>query len=70
VMGRHWFPRAVPWLRGPPSLQQYFSIAKKYLAPESSAATSPMSFRPLSGFRRLINLSIPSKHNASRWLAS
>jgi hypothetical protein len=25
-----------------------------------------MSFRPLSGFHRLINLSIPSKHNASR----
>jgi hypothetical protein len=24
-----------------------------------------MSFRPISGFRRLINLSIPSKHNAS-----
>jgi hypothetical protein len=29
-----------------------------------------MSFRPLSGFRRLINLTIPSKHNASGWLAS
>jgi hypothetical protein len=29
-----------------------------------------MSFRPLSGFRHLINLTIPSKHNASRWLAS
>jgi hypothetical protein len=43
------------------------SIAKKYLAPESSAAAaSPMSFRPLSWFRRLINLTIPSKHNASR----
>jgi hypothetical protein len=24
-----------------------------------------MSFRPLSGFRHLINLTIPSKHNAS-----
>jgi hypothetical protein len=51
---------------GSVGLQRYFSIAKKYLAPESSAAaTSPMSFRPLSGFRRLINLTIPSKHNAS-----
>jgi hypothetical protein len=50
---------------GSAGLQRYFSIAKKYLAPESSAAASPMSFRPLSGFRRLINLSIPSKHNAS-----
>jgi hypothetical protein len=47
-------------------LQRYFNITKKYLAPESSAAAaSPMSFRPLSGFRRLINLTIPSKHNAS-----
>jgi hypothetical protein len=46
-------------------LQRYFSIAKKYLAPESSVAASPMTFRPLSGFRRLINLSTPSKHNAS-----
>jgi hypothetical protein len=37
-----------------------------FLTPESSvAAASPMSFRPLSGFRRLINLTIPSKHNAS-----
>jgi hypothetical protein len=51
-------------------LQRYFSIAKKYLAPESSAAASPMSCRPLSGFRRLINLSTPSKNNASVWLAS
>jgi hypothetical protein len=51
---------------GSAELQQYFSIAKNYLAPESSAAAaSPMSFRPLSGFRRLINLTIPSKHNAS-----
>jgi hypothetical protein len=50
---------------GSAGLQRYFSIAKKYLAPESSAVASPMSFRPLSGFRRLINLSIPSKHNAS-----
>jgi hypothetical protein len=33
---------------------------------ESSAAVSPMSFKPISGFRCLINLSIPSKHNASR----
>jgi hypothetical protein len=55
---------------GSAGLQRYFSVAKKYLAPESSAAASPMSFRPLSGFRRLINLSIPSKHNASEWLAS
>jgi hypothetical protein len=31
-----------------------------------SAAASPMRFRPLSGFRRLIGLSISSKHNASR----
>jgi hypothetical protein len=46
-------------------VQRYFSIAKKYLAPEFSAATSLMSFRPLSGFRRLINISMPSKHNAS-----
>jgi hypothetical protein len=36
------------------------------LAPESSAAASPMSSIPLSGFPRFINLSIPSKHNASR----
>jgi hypothetical protein len=51
---------------GSAELQRYFSIAKKYLAPESSAAAaSPMSFRPLSGFRRLINLTIPSEHNAS-----
>jgi hypothetical protein len=51
---------------GSAGLQRYLSIAKKYLAPESSAAAaSPMSFRPLSGFRRLINLTIPSKHNAS-----
>jgi hypothetical protein len=50
---------------GSAGLQRYFSIAKKYLALESSAAASPMSFRALSGFRRLINLSIPSKHNAS-----
>jgi hypothetical protein len=35
------------------------------LAPESSAAASSMSFRPLSGFRRLINFFIPLKHNAS-----
>jgi hypothetical protein len=40
------------------------------LASESSAAASPMSIRPLSGSRRLINLSIPSKHNACGWLAS
>jgi hypothetical protein len=46
-------------------LQLYFSIAKKYLTLESSAATYPMSFGPLSGFRRLINISISSKHNAS-----
>jgi hypothetical protein len=52
---------------GSAGLQRYFNIAKKYLAPESSAAAaSPMSFRPLSGFRHLINLTIPSKHNASR----
>jgi hypothetical protein len=51
---------------GSAGLQRYFSIAKKYLAPESSAAAaSPMSFRPFWGFRRLINLTIPSKHNAS-----
>jgi hypothetical protein len=50
---------------GSARLQRYFNIAKKYLAPESSAATSLMSFTPLSGFRCLINLSIPSKHNAS-----
>jgi hypothetical protein len=51
---------------GSAGLQRYFSIAKKYLAPESSAAAaSPMSFRPLLGFLRLINLAIPSKHNAS-----
>jgi hypothetical protein len=51
---------------GSAGLKRYFSIAKKYLAPESSAAAaSPMSFRPLSGFRRLINLTIPSKNNAS-----
>jgi hypothetical protein len=51
---------------GSAGLQRYFSIAKKYLAPESSeAVASPMSFRPLSGFRRLINLTIPSNHNAS-----
>jgi hypothetical protein len=51
---------------GSAGLQRYFSIAKKDLAPESSAAAaSLMSFRPLSGFRRLINLTIPSKHNAS-----
>jgi hypothetical protein len=37
------------------------SIAKKYLAPESSAAASLMSFRPLLGFHLLINLIIPSK---------
>jgi hypothetical protein len=49
---------------GSTGLQRYFSIAKKYLAPESSSETSTMSFRPLSGFHRLINLSIPSKHNA------
>jgi hypothetical protein len=47
---------------GSAELQRYFSIAKKYLAPESSAAASLMSFRPLSRFRRLINISIPSKH--------
>jgi hypothetical protein len=51
---------------GSTGLQLYFSIAKKYLALESSAAASPMSYRPLSRFRRLINLSIPSKHSASR----
>jgi hypothetical protein len=50
---------------GTAGLQRYFSIAKKYLATESSAVASSMSFRPLSGFHRLINLSIPSKHNAS-----
>jgi hypothetical protein len=51
---------------GSAGLQRYFSITKKYLASESSAAAaSPMSFRPLSGFRRLINLVVPSKHNAS-----
>jgi hypothetical protein len=33
-------------------LQRYFNIAKKY----------SMSFRPLSGFCRLINLSIPSNN--------
>jgi hypothetical protein len=46
-------------------LQWYFNITKKYLAPESLAAASLMNFRPLSGFRCLINLTIPSKHNAS-----
>jgi hypothetical protein len=51
---------------GSAGLQRYFSIAKKYLALESSAAASPMSYRPLSRFRRLINLSMPSKHSASR----
>jgi hypothetical protein len=51
---------------GSVGLQRYFSIAKKYLALDSSAAAaSPMSFRPLSGFRRRINHTIPSKHNAS-----
>jgi hypothetical protein len=50
---------------GSAGLQQYFSIAKKYLAPEPSAAASPMSFRPLSMFHRHINPTIPSKHNAS-----
>jgi hypothetical protein len=63
-------PLLISWTNamasGSAGLQQYFSIAKKYLAPKSSAAASPMSFRPLSGFRRLINLSILSKHNASR----
>jgi hypothetical protein len=34
---------------GSAGLQRYFNIAKKYLAPESSSAASPMSFRPLSG---------------------
>jgi hypothetical protein len=63
-------PQLISWssamASGSAGLQRYFSIAKKYLAPESSAAAaSPMSFRPLSGFRRLINLTIPSKHNAS-----
>jgi hypothetical protein len=29
-----------------------------------------MSFRPLSMFHRHINPTIPSKHNASEWLAS
>jgi hypothetical protein len=32
---------------GPVGLQRYFSIANKYLALESSAATLAMSFRPL-----------------------
>jgi hypothetical protein len=50
---------------GSAGLQRYFSIAKKYLTPESPVAASPMSFRPLSGFHSLINLSISSKHNAS-----
>jgi hypothetical protein len=49
---------------GSAGLQRYFSIAKKYLAPESLAAASPMSFKPLSGVHCLINLSIPSMHNA------
>jgi hypothetical protein len=50
---------------GSVGLQRYFNITKKYMAPESSVAASTMSFRPLSGFRYLINLSIPSKFNAS-----
>jgi hypothetical protein len=50
---------------GSAELQRYFSISKKYLASKSLTAASPMSFRPLSGFRCLVNLSIPSKHNAS-----
>jgi hypothetical protein len=40
------------------------------LALESSAAASLMSFKPLSRFRDLINLSIPSNHNASGSLSS
>jgi hypothetical protein len=55
-----------PAVRGSVGLQRYFNIAKKYLAPKSSAAAaSPMNFRILSGFRHLINLTIPLKHNAS-----
>jgi hypothetical protein len=68
VRGR-WAP-LISWssamASGSAGLQRYFSIAKKYLAPESSAATSLMSFRSFSRFRRLINLSIPLKHNASK----
>jgi hypothetical protein len=63
-------PLLISWISamasGSAGLQQYFSIAKKYLAPESSTVASPMSFRPISEFRHLINISIPSKHNASR----
>jgi hypothetical protein len=34
---------------GSAGLQRYFSIAKKYLAPESSAVASPMSFNLYRG---------------------
>jgi hypothetical protein len=47
-------PLLISWSSGMSSgsvgLQRYFNIAKKYLAPESSAAVaSPMSFRPYRG---------------------
>jgi hypothetical protein len=62
VRGR--LPPLISWTSamasGSVGLQGYFSITKKYLAPESSAAaSSPMSFRPLSGLCRLINFTIP-----------